>query len=60
MTISTSAMGFQLGQRVFHQKFGHGIIINFEGKDEHTRIQVKFDEHGEKWLVANFANLVSC
>lgn len=49
--------GLQIGQRVRHKKFGHGIILNYEGQGEHTRIQVKFDDHGVKWLVANYANL---
>ena len=49
--------GLQLGQRVSHPKFGEGFIISFEGRDEYTRIQVRFDKNGEKWLVASFANL---
>ena len=46
-----------MGQRVKHARFGSGIIIGAEGKGEHTRVQVKFDEHGAKWLVASFAKL---
>ena len=49
--------GIQVGQRVTHKKFGQGIVINYEGQGEHTRIQVKFDDHGTKWLVATYANL---
>lgn len=49
--------GLQMGQRVKHARFGVGIIIGAEGKGEHTRIQVKFDQHGAKWLVASFAKL---
>lgn len=47
----------QVGQRVRHQKFGTGIIINYEGSRENLRLQVKFDNHETKWLVASFANL---
>ena len=47
-----------VGQRVKHTKFGHGIIINYEGSGEHTRLQVKFDESGVKWLVASYAKLM--
>ncbi len=49
--------GLKVGQRVKHAKFGEGIIINFEGSGEHTRLQVKFDRNGTKWLVASFAKL---
>lgn len=49
--------GLSVGQRVTHKKFGAGTILNFEGQDEHTRVQVKFDHHGTKWLVASYAKL---
>lgn len=49
--------GFKIGQRVSHKKFGTGIILNYEGQGEHTRIQIKFSKHGTKWLVANYAKL---
>ncbi|MCH9770130.1 MAG: DNA helicase II [Gammaproteobacteria bacterium] len=50
-------IGLKINQRVLHQKFGPGMVINFEGQGEHTRIQVKFDKAGVKWLVANYAKL---
>jgi DNA helicase-2/ATP-dependent DNA helicase PcrA len=49
--------GFRLGQRVFHAKFGEGIVLNFEGQGSHARVQVNFDEAGSKWLVVAYANL---
>ncbi len=48
---------FYVGQRVNHPKFGSGIIINYECQGEHTCLQVKFDNHGEKWLVSSYAKL---
>lgn len=49
--------GYRLGQSVLHPKFGGGVILNIEGSEPHTRIQVRFHEHGTKWLVAAYANL---
>jgi len=49
--------GYQLGQGVTHAKFGEGTILNIEGRGEHTRVQVKFQDHGTKWLVAAYAKL---
>jgi len=46
----------KLGQRVFHQKFGEGVILNYEGEGSGARVQVNFDE-GSKWLVMAYANL---
>lgn len=49
--------GFSLGQRVKHQKFGEGVVINYEGHSVHARVQVKFSKAGIKWLVLSYANL---
>lgn len=49
---------FRIGQAVQHPKFGYGIILNYEGSEEHLRLQVKFRNGDIKWLVSQFANLV--
>ena len=50
--------GLRLGQRVQHPKFGEGVILNYEGKGAHARVEVKFRNDGTKWLVLAYANLV--
>lgn len=57
---SAGDTGFMLGQRVKHEKFGEGVVVNFEGQGGHARIQVKFHKAGTKWLVLSYANLTSC
>ena len=49
--------GFSVGQRVLHQKFGEGIVLNYEGQGSHARVEVNFDYAGSKWLVLSYANL---
>jgi len=49
--------GFAIGERVFHQKFGEGMILATEGSGDHARIQVNFTHAGAKWLVSAYANL---
>ncbi|MFD1009453.1 MULTISPECIES: DNA helicase II [Oceanisphaera] len=49
--------GFRLGQRVSHPKFGEGVVLNFEGADAHSRVQVQFEDGGSKWLVTAYARL---
>ena len=49
--------GFSIGQRVLHQKFGEGIVLNYEGQGNHARVEVNFDQAGSKWLVLSYANL---
>ena len=47
----------RLGQRVLHQKFGEGIVMNYEGEGSGARVQVNFPGEGSKWLVMAYANL---
>jgi DNA helicase II / ATP-dependent DNA helicase PcrA len=49
--------GLSLGQRVYHQVFGEGVVLNFEGRGASARVQVNFDTDGGKWLVLQYANL---
>ncbi|EMH0431272.1 TPA: DNA helicase II [Proteus mirabilis] len=55
--IVSNDIGYSLGQRVKHPKFGEGTIINIEGSGEHCRLQIAFNGEGIKWLVAAFARL---
>lgn len=47
----------RLGQHVFHQTFGEGVILGYEGQGAQARVQVKFAKHGSKWLVVAYAKL---
>jgi DNA helicase-2/ATP-dependent DNA helicase PcrA len=47
----------QLGQRVRHAQFGEGVVIDCEGRGAHTRVQVNFEDSGQKWLVLAYAQL---
>ncbi|WP_369821221.1 hypothetical protein, partial [Oleiphilus sp. HI0080] len=40
-----------------HPKFGEGTVVNYEGRGPHARIQIMFQEHGNKWLVLSYAKL---
>ncbi|NQV87002.1 MAG: DNA helicase II [Woeseiaceae bacterium] len=52
-----SEIGVRLGQRVRHNKFGEGVILNAEGQGAHARVEVNFESAGTKWLVLSYANL---
>jgi len=49
--------GYQLGQRVLHQTFGEGTVLNYEGTGAQSRIQINFDDVGSKWLMVSYAKL---
>jgi DNA helicase-2/ATP-dependent DNA helicase PcrA len=48
---------FSLGQRVFHPRFGEGIVVGGEGQGDTARVQVNFAREGKKWLVLAYAKL---
>ncbi|MDH2999004.1 DNA helicase II [Pasteurellaceae bacterium LFhippo2] len=48
---------WKMGQKVMHDKFGQGTIINVEGGGEQTRLQIAFVQQGIKWLIAKVAKL---
>ena len=48
---------WKTGQKVRHAKFGQGTIINVEGSDNNTRLQITFQGQGIKWLIAHLAKL---
>ncbi len=47
----------RLGQRIFHEMFGEGVVLNFEGQGAQARVQVNFDKEGSKWLMVAYAKL---
>ena len=49
--------GLPLGQRVSHNKFGEGVVLQSEGNGENARVQVNFDSAGSKWLALSHAKL---
>lgn len=51
------ASGLYIGQRVYHDSFGEGIVLSAEGSGAKTRVQVNFDDAGIKWLVLGFTTL---
>jgi len=52
-------LGWRIGQRVFHQKFGEGVITGIEGSGADARVQVNFKRAGGKWLALAYAKLTA-
>ncbi len=48
---------FKLGQRITHDKFGEGIVLQLEGLGAQERVQINFSEVGLKWLMLAYAKL---
>ena len=51
------AHGLKVKQKVFHAKFGEGIVLTLEGAGDDARAQINFPRHGTKWLALSVAKL---
>ena len=48
---------YQVGQRVYHKKFGEGTITKLEQEGNDVKVDLEFDKVGHKRLMAKFAGL---
>ena len=58
-TLGTSGR-YQLGQRVRHEKFGEGVVLQVDGDGAQERVQINFANAGMKWLMLSYAKLDIC
>ena len=49
--------GYKSGVKVFHKKFGEGIINSVETEGEDLKVDISFEKVGHKRLMAKFAGL---
>jgi DNA helicase-2/ATP-dependent DNA helicase PcrA len=54
---SGASVNLRLGMRVFHNKFGEGVVLMLEGAGDDARAQINFPRHGIKWLALSVAKL---
>ena len=43
------------GARVFHQKFGYGYVVNFDG----DKVEVNFDKSSQKKIFVKYLQFIS-
>lgn len=48
---------YKEGQRVYHKKFGEGVITKIEKEDDDLKVDIEFEKSGHKRLMAKFAGL---
>ncbi len=53
-SVATEPSRFEVGDRVFHQKFGNGNIANIDG----NKLTIDFDKAGQKKVLDGFVNPV--
>jgi DNA helicase-2/ATP-dependent DNA helicase PcrA len=56
-SFSRKDLGWRIGETVFHQKFGEGVIVNIEGSGTNARAHINFGRSGMKLLDLSIAKL---
>ncbi len=49
--------GFEVGEKVLHERFGKGIISNIENLGNDYKLTILFDQMGERNILKKYANL---
>lgn len=53
----TPVLQLKAGQRIEHNRFGFGQIIEISGSAADLKAKISFDEHGEKILILKYAKI---
>ena len=53
----TPILQLQAGNRIEHNRFGFGDIIEISGEVTDLKAKIRFDEHGEKILILKYAKI---
>ena len=50
-------VNINLNEKVYHERFGEGIVEDIEGEGDNIRAKINFKTSGEKKLLLKFAKL---
>ncbi len=59
-SVEKAEVDYKVGDRVKHQKFGEGTVLEIEDGARDYQVTVEFDEFGQKMMMASFAKLEKC
>ena len=48
---------YKVGQKIYHKKFGEGVITKLDPEGDDYKVDIDFDKVGHKRLMAKFAGL---
>ena len=53
----TPILQLKAGQRIEHNRFGYGKILEISGAVTDLKAKIAFDDHGEKILILKYAKI---
>ena len=54
---ATPILQLRAGQRIEHNRFGFGQILEISGQATDLKAKIAFDDHGEKILLLKYAKI---
>ena len=54
---SVDVSQYKVGQKIYHKKFGEGVITKLDPEGDDYKVDIEFDKVGHKRLMAKFAGL---
>ena len=55
--VPTPILQLKAGQRIEHNRFGYGNIVEISGNPADLKAKIRFDDHGEKILILKYAKI---
>ena len=55
--VPTPILQLSAGQRIEHNRFGYGEILEISGQAADLKAKIRFDDHGEKILILKYAKI---
>ena len=55
--VPTPILELRAGQRIEHNRFGFGEIVEISGNPADLKAKIAFDDHGEKILILKYAKI---
>ena len=55
--VPTPVLQLKAGQRIEHNRFGYGSILEITGNPSDLKARIAFDDHGEKILILKYAKI---
>ena len=55
--VPTPILQLKAGQRIEHNRFGYGQIVEITGAVTDLKAKILFDDHGEKILLLKYAKI---
>jgi DNA helicase-2/ATP-dependent DNA helicase PcrA len=55
--VPTPILQLKAGQRIEHNRFGFGRILEITGNAADLKAKIAFDDHGEKILILKYAKI---